>query len=92
MNTYYKVGIAIKMKDNIPAIVCGTSFEVVRDYAAPYNKVYWRDEYEFREEYFDTEAEAVERQQRWDRHIGVDFTELTLDLTGEKAVIRRREA
>ncbi len=91
MNTYYKVRIAIKMKDNIPAIICGTAFEVVSDYAKPYDKVYFIDDYMFKEKYFDTEAEAQECQESYDRHIGFDFSEYIIDLTGEKAVIKRKE-
>lgn len=91
MNTYYKIGVAIKIKDNIPSIICGTSFEVVRDYATPYNKTYWRGEYEFREEYFDTEAEAIERQKNWDRNIGIDFNEFVCNFLGDKLVISRKE-
>lgn len=78
-NTYYTVGIAIKNN-----MIVGTALEITHDYAAPYDKTWYRDEYTFINKSFEDLKEAQEFQSRYDRWIGINFDDLKIVLTEEK--------
>lgn len=81
-NTYYTVRIAIKGN-----MIVGTAMEIVHDYAMPYDKTWFRDEYTFKEKSFETLQEAQETQNHYDRLIGINFDEFKLVMDMEKAYI-----
>lgn len=64
-NRYYRVRVAISRN-----MITGTTLETVYDYAMPYDRTWWKGEYEFREKSFDTEEEAREFKAFYDNYMG----------------------
>ena len=85
-NEYYTVCVAVKGN-----MVVGTGLQIVRDFAMPYDKTWFRDEYTFKEKSFESYAEACAEQEKWDKVIGINFDDYSLDFTGEKVTMRRSE-